>query len=110
MAIEFEPVRASVTSVEHLADTVNRNLDQLRQLVSVLGAVPFLDGVLLEDVEITASGSNPIAHGLGRPFRGFFVVGGHTDNDIALQASQDDPAIFININCDATQTVNLWVF
>jgi len=71
---------------------------------------PLLDGQLLQGV-VLINGTTIVNHKLGRKLIGWFPVGLNTaavihDN----QASNQTPQLTLSLTCNATVTVNLWVF
>lgn len=70
---------------------------------------PLLNGVLIEGQELTTGQSNLVAHGLGRPYRGFLVVDSSASSSFWTQPA-DFPGRFIDIRCSANTAVSLWIF
>jgi hypothetical protein len=69
-----------------------------------------LQGRLLEDLSVS-TGTNAIAHGLGRNLVGYFVV----RNNAAVtfydaQASQQRPDLFLSLVASGAATISLYVF
>lgn len=68
----------------------SRSAEELSQQIATaqkhLSGVPFLDGVLVENVEPNSAGVYKVQHRLGRPYRGFFCLSG--DNVIE---TRDNP-------------------
>lgn len=91
-------------------DTLNRVQDRLRVTTDALASVPLVDGVLLENVVLTAGAFAPVAHRLARPWRGFLVVARNANAVVWNQSPGTDAGVFIYLQPSANVTVNLWVF
>lgn len=78
-----------------------------------LASNPLLDGVLLENISLTA-GMNEVQHGLGRPVRGMLVClsdGNYTlSNESHLDQSKELQSSILKIRSSDSGTVSLWVF
>lgn len=67
-----------------------------------------LNGGRKIDVTVTAT-AQKIAHGLGRPYTGFFVI--NSDAAVSVYSpSSDEPSKFITIQASGPANVTLWVF
>jgi hypothetical protein len=81
---------------------------RLRSLEYAINRVPFLDGVLVEDVSLTTSPAQ-VAHRLGRPARGCIVVAITPDAAVGFSATQPtDLTKFANIEASASSTADIW--
>jgi hypothetical protein len=72
--------------------------------------VPILEGRLVTDISVGTTATD-VAHKLGRPYRGWWVV----DNDTAATIRRDasstaDNAVFLTLIASSAATVSLWVF
>lgn len=75
-----------------------------------LNASPIARGRLLEDVALT-TGTVRVAHGLGRPVIGFYVVDAVAQATVWRDATDvGSPNIFLPLISSAAATVSLWVF
>lgn len=87
------------------------NLSLFQQSVndqfSQVSKIPFINGNMLTDIELTAGVENNIEHKLGRTAVGYFVSANGADSTI-WQTSFTDKVIVLF--CSAGTTVNLWVF
>lgn len=84
-------------NVENWAQSVSKNL--------------IVNGVFLGPIPLAAGTVNNIEHKLGRPLKGWIVVGKNSNVDV--WDSQDANVFkskFLALNCSANVTVNLWVF
>lgn len=73
--------------------------------------VPYLDGVMLKDVALTAGINNEIEHGLGRPFEGIDVTINSSNCTVWQdQGANKTPSTVIHIQCSSNTTVNLWIY
>ncbi len=70
--------------------------------------IPFLDGVLLEDLVLTTA-EQKISHKLGRAYRGWILVRKNAAQDL-YESSVTFPNQFISLTATGTVTVSLWVF
>jgi hypothetical protein len=92
-----------------LAGFLRRMQDALGVVIEPLLRIPILDGVLLEDVELTTSFQD-FPHGLGRKWRGFFVVKtAATTSTVRYEASVDESKL-IRLRGGGAGTVSVWVF
>lgn len=98
------------TKVQVDDDTLNRVQDRLRVAIGALTSVPLLDGVLLENVMLTAGSFTPVAHNLTRPWQGYLVISRTANAVVWNQAPVADAATFLYLQPSATVTVNIWVF
>lgn len=87
---------------------LNRVQDNIIQVVNPVLAIPFLDGVLLEDVALTTSFQN-IDHTLGRSWRGYIVVKHPVLGAVTDEPSEDDSK-FLRLVSSSAGNVSLWVF
>lgn len=80
--------------------------------VDALNRIPLLDGRLLEGLELVAGVPLPIAHGLGRPFRGWFPVRLSYPGATAVvqEAATTTPSTTLRLQCAQACTLSLWVF
>lgn len=83
--------------------------DSLRKLQTALSVIPFLDGVLLEDLAVTTTATD-FAHGLNRTFRGFIVLKVKDNSVIRNPAASTNDAKFIRLQTGTNTTATLWVF
>lgn len=65
--LRFNPARVSDVTMQRNMDNVSQSIDSILQ-------VPWLNGVLLEDITLDPDGRNDIAHGLGKNYRGWMVA------------------------------------
>ncbi len=80
---------------------------RIRNLEFAMNRVPFLNGVLVEDVALTTA-SKQVANRLGRGVRGFFVVSVTPDAAIGLSSTQPTDANYVNLEASATCTADIW--
>ena len=101
---DYQRVYTQDRVLESMQDSVQRSLSPLTR-------IPFLNGRLIEDISMTAATTNEIAHGLGRAYRGWFVV----DIDAASTVHRDTSSTsstteFLPLQASATSTMTIWVF
>ena len=91
--------------------TTERFQDNVEQAIKPIISVPILDGVLCEDVSLTAGISNEVEHMLGRKPRGYMIVRKQRDTRIwDLQETNDTPTTTLSIACSHDSTVSIWIF
>ena len=92
--------------------TKNQELDRVQDNIQtfseVLTKIPFLDGVLLEDVILTTT-EKLINHTLGRKPLGWIIVKKNAAQDI-YESGTTLQTRFLSLTAAGTVTVNLWVF
>lgn len=87
-------------------------LEQMQK--NVVGAInnivknPFLDGVLLTQVSLSASPSN-VAHKLKRDYQGFIITNINANANVWVSATTEK-ASFIKLTASANCIVDIWVF
>jgi hypothetical protein len=85
----------------------------LGQLVAELNALPPLNGRLVEGVRLAGAVSKDVAHGLGRPLRGWIVVRLAFDALPAVVSEapgNENEGIFLRLVSAEPVTLSLWVF
>lgn len=89
---------------------LQRVQDNIDQFVKPLKNIPILDGILLEGIEVSTSGSN-FPHKLNRKLRGWIVVSKNANEDVwDLQTSNTLPSKTLILKSSGTVTISLWVF
>jgi hypothetical protein len=84
--------------------------DALKECLDTITDVEWLDGALLEDVDLS-SGLNLLPHTLQRKLRGYWVVRASADVRIWDDATTSDvPERLHRLQASAAATVSLWVF
>lgn len=101
--------------VEHgdtdaLTDELERELGNIAREFDTLGSLKILNGRLVEAVELGAGATTQVEHGLGRPYVGWFVVGGSVNGDYPGEGASDDVSKWVALTVTGAQTVDLWVF
>lgn len=82
----------------------------LRALERQLGTVRFLDGVLIERVEITAGGEKRIRHGLKRATHGWWptrVTGSPAE---LHETARDAESLTLQHEGASTTTFDVWIY
>ena len=69
---------------------------------------PLLDGVLLEDIDVTTT-ATAFSHGLGREPRGYIIVKANASVTIYVTTSTT-PKTTLKLTGSGTATISLWVF
>jgi hypothetical protein len=96
---------------------VGNSLSEIRNFLSVLTKnVPFLNGTevvaTFTPAEVAAFTFKRITTGLGWPVKGFFIMSGHSINDLQQQAlpSTELDRTTLYLRATASGTYNIWVF
>lgn len=100
----------SFSKVQVDDEALNRMQDRIKAVTDALVANRLLDGVLLENVVLTAGTFTPVSHQLARPWQGYLVFARNANANIWNQAASADSGVFLYLQPSATVTVNLWVF
>ena len=87
-------------------DEMNRMQDYVQDALSPITASPILNGVLLKDVDLSAS-ATAIGHKLGRIPQGWIVVDKNANEDIW---STDKTRSLLTLVASGDVTVTIWVF
>ena len=70
-----------------------------------------LDGILITGQDLASGTTSIISHKLGRPIKGWVVVGKNAAQHVYdVQSSNDNPDKFLYLTAGGTVTVDLWVF
>lgn len=86
---------------------VGRILRNHDERIKQLTLIPILDGVLLQDVDVTTSGVT-VGHGLGRVPVGCIVVKSPAN---VSYTTDEFTKTQLDVTCSSgSRTVNLWVF
>ena len=96
-------------------NTTNSDTDRLYQNVSQFAnqftTRPFLDGLLLKDLTLTAGSNNPVNHKLGRKLQGWVIVNKTAETDVWAPTSlQTRPDKTLVLSCTANVTISLYLF
>lgn len=104
--LKFTDTRS--TSIENLAEDVNKMQDRLTEFVQPLVLNPTLDGLLLESVSV-GTVATKIEHKLRRPLRGYVIVRQNAQAQI-WESSQALPGAFLTLQASSPCIISLWVF
>ena len=103
-----------LTTLQPKDDDSARLQNNISAALNPLLQTPILDGVLLTNLTIPASGKLVAAHGLGRTALGYMVVfsSAAVPAPYALPADQTSPAnaIMLTFSSGAGAKINLWCF
>ncbi len=72
-----------------------------------LDAIPILDGILVEGIEVSTS-ERRILHGLKRKPKGFIVV--DNDNNCLVYRSSESTNKYLHLSGSRVANISLWVF
>jgi hypothetical protein len=91
-------------------NTPDKNLqliqDNVQSAIVQLSQTPFVGGVLLSSLQLTASAPVTVAHGLGRAPTVWIVCGKNSNSNIW---STTATATTITFSCSANTVANIWV-
>ena len=93
------------TSIKEL----QRIQTSLARIFNAIQAKEILDGRLISNVSLVSSSTNSIDHGLGKPIRGWIIVGKNANATVYSSVSSTPNATLI-LNTTADVTISLWVF
>jgi hypothetical protein len=92
---------------DHKLQRLQTSIDDISRQASL---VELTNGRLIENVALSTSDTH-IVHGLGRAFRGWFVIRISAAGTILEAATQADTTKFLSLKASAgTPTVSVWVF
>ena len=96
--------------VQSQDSTINRIQDRLESaFVPIFGSL-VVDGILLEDLSLSTA-TLEIPHGLGRPYRGYFVADLNADARVYRDTSStSNPSQFLPLKASGAVTAKVWVF
>lgn len=89
---------------------LDRMQAELGRLRAILARCPFVDGALVENVDLTTS-TTLVPHRLGRTPKGFLVVGAASSfaGAVAFAGTQpEDTRMVVNMTASTVLTVSLW--
>lgn len=73
-----------------------------------------VNGVFLEEINLVTGSDNIIEHKLGRKVRGYIVVSKSANSNVydKINDASDttNKNFYLNLQCSANVTVNLWIF
>ena len=86
----------------------------VEKILTPLSRTPYFDGVLLENITVTAGGVTNVEHKLGRKVRGYFITSKSTTasivdylNNTAFDSQRD---LYLSLSTTADCVVNIWIF
>jgi hypothetical protein len=96
----------------HAADPdLNRVQQRLQDALLPVMDASIIDGLLITDQDLVSGTTSIISHKLGRPIRGWIVVGKNAAQHVYdVQSSNENPEKFLYLTAGGTVTVDLWVF
>lgn len=95
----------------YAADRVTQAIqDNAEQAFRPLLESPFVGCRLIEDVELVATASNRVAHGLGRDIAGWIVVDRDASGSVWRVSPSTSPDRVLLLSSSAAMTVDLIVF
>lgn len=104
MIEDLKKVNTDQEDVRQLQDAIQHGWSQFKD-------IPFLTGVLLEDVVLTAATAKLIEHKLGRAWRGYLVTKRNAGVDVYHSIPTNNyPTRFIELNAASNVTIDVWVF
>lgn len=90
---------------------LSRFQDNVARAFQALLGNPALDYTLLEDVPLTITVDNSVAHGLGRAVRGVIVTRKAAAQDVWISSTiNSTPSLYVFLKSSVTGTVDLYLF
>lgn len=102
MIPKFRAIRTVVKDIQRLQDALSKVFNSIE-------TKQILDGRLISNISLLSASTTEINHGLGKPIRGWVVVGKNANANIYSSAS-DTPNATLILNTTADVTISLWVF
>lgn len=95
--------------------TDSKDLDKVQNNLSDFFAPlvrnPFVEGILLKDIELTSGNVTKVPHKLNRAPRGWFIVRKKANSNVwDAQDNNNIPDRTLDLNCSANVTIDIWVF
>lgn len=100
MPVRFEKVASNDAGLRRVQDNIEAAFASLPAIIN---------GVLLEDVDVSMTSGTQIAHGLGRAHRGWIVVK-RTEATVVYEQTGVLPDRYLYLIAGSDCRVNLWVF
>ena len=96
----------------HVPDPdLNRVQERLQDTLMPVMDASILDGLLITGQDLASGTTSIISHKLGRPIKGWIVVGKNAAQHVYdVQSSNDNPEKFLYLTAGGAVTVDLWVF
>lgn len=85
---------------------LNKVQDSIAQILNPVAKVPFLDGTMLKDLQVTTS-AQKFSHNLNRDVTGWFLVGKQGLGDVYSASSTTTTIVLqssVNVTC------SIWVY
>jgi hypothetical protein len=70
---------------------------------------PLMDGLILSDIVIGTTATD-IQHGLGRPFRGWFIIRKNDTATVREDTTQTNEKYYLTLIASSSTTVSIYVF
>ena len=99
---KFNKINVTDYELSRVQDAVDSALNGLNQ-------VPFINGVVVENVPLLSASDNQVFHGLGRTFRYWSILRNNANSVIYEATTQIFPDKIITLKCSANCTVSVWV-
>lgn len=90
--------------------SAQRYQDSAQLSFTRLADIPFLDGVLVENIAIITGAAKLVSHGLGREPRGWLVVKKNANATVWETTTMISYQNQMTLNSSANVTLSLWVF
>ena len=88
-----------------------RAQSNVEQALASVGTSIITNGTYIEGIFLANTGSVPVAHKLGRPWRGYIVCKNNANALVYdVENSGNDESKFITLTASAGTRVSLWVF
>ena len=102
---------ANFVSQFQLSDEATNLQREIQDFADSITSCEIIEGQLLTNILLDASQDNIVTHSLGRPIRGYIIVGRNANSTIfdSLQANRHPERQFM-VKCSADVTASFWVF
>lgn len=106
---------ADVADAAKLYDILNRMQEATLSILSVVSTNHIIPGNILRAVAFTAGQTKDLAHGLGRPWQGYFIIRAVQGSGAPVFADQPSPdgvnsSSIISLNSTNSGTYDIYVF
>lgn len=88
---------------------INAIQESARRATSPATSCPINNGLSVGPVSFSAGVAKDVPHGLGRAWRGWFLIDADTTPTFA-RPSQTDATKFLTLNADINCSATLWIF
>lgn len=104
MLSNFRKITLSTAALQKFQENVRSSIDSII-------ACPIIDGLLIENVSLTAASTTEVYHKLGRKPKGWLIVRQRGQANIwDLQDANKNKSVTLSLACSADVVVDIWIF